>query len=159
MVRCPECEGVSPAGSHRCRQCGAPFGESCGRCGAWRVWDRWSGKTGCGEDHDLVCNLCHYDAHIQAHMPVTEELKELSMLRDGDELSPDRDPFLEGFLEEERRRIGGAAEDRKEELRLFIDVRESELVDVKGMWSRFEQHLQSLPDDQRPENEALKAIA
>ena len=52
------------------------------------------------------------------------------MLRDGDELSPDRDPFLKGFLEEERRRVGGAAEDRKEELRLFIDVRESELVDV-----------------------------
>ena len=30
---------------------------------------------------------------------------------------------------------------------------------LKGMWSRFEQHLQSLPDDQRPENEPLKAIA
>ena len=159
VVRCPECEGVSPAGSHQCRRCGAPFGESCGRCGAWRVWDRWSGKNGCGEDHDLVCDLCHYDAHIQARLPVTEELKELSMLRDGDELSSNRDPFLKDFLEEERRRVGGGTENRKEELRLFIDVRGSELVDVKGVWSRFEQHLQSLSDEQRPENEPLKAIA
>ena len=116
-------------------------------------------QAGLGEDHDLVCDLCHYDAHIQARLPVTEKLKESSMLRDGDELPPNRDPFLKDFLEEERCRVGGGAEDRKGELRLFIDVRESELVDVKGLWGRFEQHLQSLPDEQRPENEPLKAIA
>ncbi len=159
VVRCPECEGVSPAASHACSRCGAPFGESCNRCGAWRVWDRWSRKTGCGEDHDLVCDLCHYDAHVHARLPVTEELKELSMLRDGDELSPTRDPFLKDFLEEERRRFTSADEGCKEELRLFIDVRESELADVEGMWDRYEQHLQSLPHEQHPENDARKAIA
>ena len=134
VVRCLECEGVSPAGNHWCRQCGAPFGETCSRCGAWRVWDRWSGKTGCGQDHDLVCDLCHYDAHIQARLPTTQELKELSMLKDDDEPSPNRDPFLKNFLDEERRRLTGDTEDRKEELKLFIGVRESELADVEGMW-------------------------
>ena len=159
VVWCQECESLSPAGSHQCSNCGAPFGEPCGRCGAWRAWTRWSRKTVCGKAHDLVCDLCHYDAHIQARLPVTEELKELAMLANDDDLSPERDPFLKNFLEEERRRIGGSAEDRKEELRFFIGVRESELADVNGMWSRFEQHLQSLPDEQRPENEPLKAIA
>ena len=62
----------------------------------------------CGEVHDLVCDLCHYDSHIQAQLPVTEELKELAMLADDDELSPDRDPFLKSFLEEERRRSTAA---------------------------------------------------
>ena len=150
VARCPVCEGVSPAGSHECHRCGAPFGESCNRCGAWRVWARWSRKAGCGEDHDLVCDLCHYDAHIQARLPVTEELKELSMLRDRDELSPTRDPFLKDFLVEERRRVTSVDEGRKEELRLFMDVRESELADVEGMWGRFEQHLQSLPGETTP---------
>ena len=159
VVRCPECEGVSPAASHECHRCGAAFGDSCNRCGAWRVWDRWSRKTGCGEDHDLVCDLCHYDAHVHARLPVTQELKELTMLRDGDELSPTRDPFLKDFLEEERRRVTSADEGRKEELRSFIGVRESELADVEGMWGRYEQHLQSLPHEQHPENAALKARA
>ena len=159
LMWCPDCGGLSPAGSHECSNCVALFGEPCGRCGDWRAWKRWSRKTVCGQDHDLVCDLCHYDAHIQARLPVAEELKELSMPRDDDELSPNRDPFLKNFLEEERRRIGGSAEDRKEELRFFIGVRESELADVNGMWSRFEQDLQSLPDEQRPENEPLKAIA
>ena len=159
VVRCLECEGVSPASSHWCRQCGAPFGQTCGRCGAWRVWDRWRGNPACGQDHDLVCDLCHYDAHIQARLPATQELKELSMMRDGDELSPNRDPFLKNFLEEERRRLTGDTEDRKEELKLFIGVRESELADIEGMWRRFEHHLQSIPVEQRPKMEPLKAIA
>ena len=159
VVWCQKCESLSPASSHQCGNCRAPFGEPCGRCGAWRAWKRWSRKTVCGEVHDLVCDLCHYDSHIQAQLPVTEELKELAMLAEDDELSPDRDPFLKSFLEEERRRIDGSAEDRKEELRFLIGGRESELADVNGMWSRYEQHLQSLPDEQRPENEPLKAIA
>ena len=123
------------------------------------MWDRWSGRASCGEEHDLVCDLCHYDAHLQATLPVTETLEELSMLREDDELSPYRDTFLKNFLEEERRRVGGGGEDRKEELRFFIGVREQELADVEGMWSRFKRHLQSLPDQQRPDNEPLKAIA
>ena len=112
----------------------------------------------CGQDHDLVCDLCHYDAHIQAQLPVTEELKELAMLADDDALSPHRDPFLKNLLEEERRRVGGGAEERKDKLRSFIKDRKSELQDVVGMWERFERHLLSLPYELRPANEPLRAI-
>ena len=151
VVLCQECASLSPLGSHQCRNCGAPFGEPCGRCGAWRVWIRWSRKTVCGKAHDLVCDLCHYDAHIQAQLPVTEELKELAMLANDDELSPHRDPFLKNFLEEERRRIGGSAEDRKEELRFLIGVRESELADDNELYKLFENHLTALPTAERPQ--------
>ena len=53
LVRCPKCEGMSPAGAQQCDHCGASFGETCGRCGAWRAWKRWSGKNTCGYNHDL----------------------------------------------------------------------------------------------------------
>ena len=151
VVLCQECASLSPLGSHQCRNCGAPFGEPCGRCGAWRARIRWSRKTVCGKAHDLVCDLCHYDAHIQARLPVTEELKELAMLANDDELSPHRDPFLKNFLEEERRRIGGSAEDRKEELRFLIGVRESELADDNVLYKLFENHLTALPTVERPQ--------
>ena len=105
----------------------------------------------CGKAHDLVCDLCHYDAHIQARLPVTEKLKELAMLANDDELSPHRDPFLKNFLEEERRRIGGSAEDRKEELRFLIGVRESELADDNELYKLFENHLTALPTAERPQ--------
>ena len=151
VVLCQECASLSPLGSHQCRNCGAPFGEPCGRCAAWRAWIRWSRKTVCGKAHDLVCDLCHYDAHIQARLPVTEELKELAMLANDDELSPHRDPFLKNFLEEERRRIGGSAEDRKEELRFLIGVRESELADDNVLYKLLENHLTALPTVERPQ--------
>ena len=151
VVLCQECASLSPLGSHQCRNCGAPFGEPCGRCGAWRAWIRCSRKTVCGKAHDLVCDLCHYDAHIQARLPVTEELKELAMLANDDELSPHRDPFLKNFLEEERRRIDGSAEDRKEELRFLIGVRESELADDNVLYKLFENHLTALPTVERPQ--------
>ena len=151
VVLCQECESLSPLGSHQCRNCGAPFGEPCGRCGAWRAWIRWSKKTVCGKAHDLVCDLCHYDAHIQARLPVTEELKELAMLANDDELSPDRDPFLKNFLGEERRRVVGGAEERKDELRSLIGHRESELSDDNVLYKLFENHLTALPTVERPQ--------
>ena len=157
LVRCPLCEGISSAASHQCTHCGAPFGEPCGRCGAWRAWKRWTHKTTCGQDHEQVCDLCHYDAHIQARLPVTEDLKELAMLADDDELSPHRDPFLKNFLEEERRRVGGAAEKRKEELRFFIGVRESELADDNEMSKLFESHIVTLSAAERPQSDPQKS--
>ena len=151
VVQCPDCDGLSPANSHQCNHCGALFGEPCGRCGAWRALIRWSKKTICGQAHDLVCDLCHYDAHIQAQLPVTEELKELAMLANDDELSPDRDPFLKNFLEEERRRTGAAAEERKRELRFYIGTRESELADENELTKLFESHLDTLRATERPQ--------
>ena len=78
VVRCPEpeCERVSPASSHDCQHCGNPFGKDCpGRCGRWRAWKDWSAETYCGNDHDLVCDRCHPDAHIVPKLP--EGLKEM----------------------------------------------------------------------------------
>ena len=71
VVWCPKCETVSPATSHHCRGCGDAFGKDCNRCGKWRVWERWAFENHCGDAHELVCDLCHIDAHIQAHLPVT----------------------------------------------------------------------------------------
>ena len=43
----------------------------------WRAWKRWQFENHCGDAHELVCDLCHIDAHIQAHLPVTKPLDEL----------------------------------------------------------------------------------
>ena len=151
LIRCERCEVLSPASSHRCSNCGEEFGETCGRCGAWRAWKRWDKRTTCGQDHELVCDLCHYDAHVQCRLPVTEELRELAMLADDDELSPDRDPFLKNFLEEERRRIVSGTEKREYELHLFIEVRESELNSDEELERLFQNHLDMLPAAERPQ--------
>ena len=151
VVQCPDCDGLSPAASHQCNHCGALFGEPCGRCGAWRALIRWSKKTICGQAHDLVCDLCHYDAHIQAQLPVNEELKELAMLANDDELSPDRDPFLKNFLEEERRSVVGAAKERKDKLCSLIGDRESTLTDDNELDKLFEKYLTALPTVERPQ--------
>ena len=49
-------------------------GLSCGRCGRLRGLGNWQFVTHCGNDHDLVCDLCHIDAHIEAHLPVAPPL-------------------------------------------------------------------------------------
>ena len=115
LIRCEKCDALSPASSHYCGNCGWAFGEDCGRCGAWRAWKRWDKKGTCGQDHEPVCDLCHYDAHLLARLPVTEELKELTVLQEDDELSPYRNPYLKDLLEEERRRISGASDERKDD--------------------------------------------
>ena len=73
-VRCPDCERVSPASSHNCRYCANPFGKTCEGC-KWRPWNRWSAENYCGDDHDLVCDLCHPDRHILPNLP--DGLKEM----------------------------------------------------------------------------------
>ena len=98
----------------------------------------------------MVCDLCHYDAHVQCRLPVTEEPRELAMLAD-DELSPDRDPFLKNFLEEEPRRVVSGAEKREDELHLFIEVRESELNSDEELERLFQNHLDTLPAAERPQ--------
>ena len=99
----------------------------------------------------MVCDLCHYDAHVLAKLPVTPELEELAKMMDDDELSPYRDPFLKDFLEKERRRVVSGAGERKDELRCFIGVRESELADDNELDKLFENHLATLPTAGRPQ--------
>ena len=146
VIRCENCDGVSPAASHVCIFCQSPFGKDCLRCGQWRAWQRWSYETRCGEQHELVCDLCHYDAHIQAQLPVTDELRRLT------EMEPDLDAALRNLLEEERRRAGGADEERKEELHSRIADRESELASDSLLQS-FKNHTAALPEEARPQSE------
>lgn len=80
-VWCDNCNAVSPAASHACQTCGEPFGKECSRCGKWRAWNRWRLEKQCGDAHEFVCDLCHRDAHIEARLPVTEDLEELAALR------------------------------------------------------------------------------
>ena len=82
VTRCEKCDGVSPAASHFCNYCQAPFGKGCLRCGKWRAFVRWSYETHCADLHEMVCDYCHYDAHIQGRLPVTDELRKLAELED-----------------------------------------------------------------------------
>ena len=145
VIRCEKCDGVSLAASQNCAHCGAPFGKDCPRCGVWRTWQRWSYETRCGQQHELVCDLCHYDAHIQAQLPVTDELRRLT------EMEPDLDAALRNLLEEELRRASGADEERKEELRSRISSRESELAGDDVLDKAFKQHLSTLRPEEQPQ--------
>ena len=79
VQRCDECGAVSPASSHNCRNrnCSAPFGQVCERCGKFRWWSRWEFEDHCGDVHDVVCDFCHNDAHVQANIPQLDELSNL----------------------------------------------------------------------------------
>ena len=72
VVWCRKCYAESHAASHHCRNCGHPLGQECTRC-KWRPWRRWQ-REDCGYPHDLVCDLCHADAHARAHLPDPENL-------------------------------------------------------------------------------------
>ena len=69
VVWCPECGGVNYAASHHCQHCGEPFGKDCLRCGKWRSDKDWWYENDCGDKHDLVCDRCHNDAHVQYNLP------------------------------------------------------------------------------------------
>ena len=73
VVWCPKCYAESYAASHHCSHCKHPLGQECTRC-KWRPWRRWQRENMCGTDHDLVCDLCHADAHVRKHLPVSEYL-------------------------------------------------------------------------------------
>ena len=149
MVWCEKCHGVSPDASHSCVHCAAPFGKDCPRCGDWRAWKRWSHETRCAHHHELVCNLCHLDAHIQAHLPITDELRRLN------DMEPELEIVLRNLLEDERQRASGADETRKSELRYFIAERESELAS-DDLIQVFNDHITELPEESQPKSELEK---
>lgn len=157
LIRCPQCSTLSSLGSHECRHCGVSFGEPCDRCGAWRAWKRWSRKAECGDAHDQVCDLCHEDAHTQARLPVTTEIRELAKLQSDDELPPQRDPFLRNLLEEERRRLTHDSEERKEELRRLVEVRRQGLANDNELDRMFQGYVNSLPLPEQPQTRAQRS--
>ena len=150
VIWCEECDGVSPAASHFCIVCHNPFGKDCPRCGAWQSHKRWSYETRCGQLHQRVCDLCHMDAHIQAQLPITEELRRLTYME------PELDAVLRNLLDDERRRAGGADEERKGELRSLIAGRESELADDDRLNQAFENYIAGLPQEERPDTDPQK---
>ena len=165
VVWCSRCKTVSPASSHHCRGCGDAFGKDCNRCGKWRAWKRWQFENHCGDDHELVCDLCHIDAHIQAHLPVTKPLDELidtyspedeMLYHDYPELNGELANRLAGLfkelLEQERRSVTGASDDRQRELLEKIERRETELNDDDEVDALFESHIATLPETERPKN-------
>ncbi len=174
VVWCPQCGTVSHAANHHCPACGEPFGKDCDRCGKWRSWKRWSLETHCGDTHALVCDLCHRDAHVQAYLPIPEQVQALSggndmepdtssttiALVDGaeqrndddDPLEPELSPILKKLLAEERRRSLDDAEERQRPLRLKIEAREAQLDDSLALDEMFAEYLKGLPDDQRPKS-------
>ena len=166
VVWCPQCETVSYAANHQCPACGAPLGKDCDRCGKWRSWKRWSLETHCGNAHALVCDLCHRDAHIQAHLPIPEQIQLLSGGSDmepntsltnkterndeNDPLEPQLGPILKNLLEEEHQQVLDDIEERQRPLRLKIETREAQLADDSAPDRLFSEYVDSLPDDQRP---------
>ena len=75
VVICEHCDIASPAASHNCQSCGKSLGKDCDRCGKWHAWSGWSLEKICKYSHDLVCDLCHGDAHIQNHLPAIDEME------------------------------------------------------------------------------------
>ena len=161
VVRCPECEGVSPAASQSCQFCEGAFGKSCQRCGVWRPWKRWSLEEYCGNDHDLVCDMCHYDAHKSAFLPVGEHLRD-KLLRESEndselkydwarfQLNRYRNSQLRDLLEEERSFVRGMDQDNLEDLRRSIQEMDSALSDDGERDKLFDAFLSSLPPGEAP---------
>ena len=172
IVWCPTewCDVASRASSHHCRGCGYSFGKDCDRCGRWRSYrSRWQYETHCGDAHQHVCDLCHIDAHIQAHLPVAPPLNELvglyspedemtfpSDVEIDDDLANRLSALLGELLESERQSIVGAGNGRREELRQLIDWRELVLADDEELDAVFEEYIATLPETERPENRVQK---
>ena len=156
VVWCGHCGAVSYAASHNCRSCGSPFGEDCQRCGKWRSWRRWSLKYECEYAHDIVCNRCHRDAHIQKRLPVTARIEALAELNDEDREMPTYNSELDDrlasvikdLLEEERLNVMN----EPNVLREFIKIREAELSDDSVLDELFEEYLTALPPDEEPKS-------
>ena len=155
----PWCEAASHAASHNCRACGHAFGKDCNRCGRWRAHKRWLYENRCGDGHELVCDLCHIDAHIQAHLPVTPPLDELvdyldqedlmtfpSDVEINDELANRMCALFRELLELERESVSGADDARRNELGQLIDRRHSALNDEDELDSLFNEYVSSLPE-------------
>ena len=163
VVCCPTewCDVASPAASHHCRGCGYAFGKDCPRCGRWRSHRRWRYETHCGDAHQLVCDLCHIDAHIQAHLPVAPPLNELvdqyeledemtfpNDVEIDDDLANQLSTLFRELLETERQSIAGADDARREELRGLIEWRGLVLADDDELVRQFDEYIAALP--QRP---------
>ena len=130
---CEVCGEESSITSHECGHCGEPFGDECDRCGKWRAWASWESDEYCEYEHDRVCDYCHLDAHIQASLPVDDQLR--------DELA--------GLIDED---MGAGEANRRSELLRLIGERERLLNDEGALDSEFKKHIEGLTKQRRPMN-------
>lgn len=137
-VWCDKCNGVSPAASHFCLHCDAAFGDNCTRCVKWRSWKRWALSDKCGHQHEIVCDLCHLDAHIQSNLPRTKELKEVAI-----------DPLLFAMADVVRRNLIDV-NSRRAELESLIDQRECENANEGILDNLFGAYISGLSAEERP---------
>ena len=159
VVWCPVpwCETASPAASHNCRVCGYAFGKDCERCGRWRAHKRWRYEKHCRDAHQLVCDLCHIDAHIQAHLSVAPPLDELVYLRDtedemtlpdhvetGDDLANRLSDLFDELLDVECQGIAGTNDARRSELAQKVEDRQAALNDDNELDALFGQYIATL---------------
>ena len=163
-VWCPDCGVVSPAASQTCPNCGEPFGKECSRCGKWRAWKRWYRENHCSDSHELVCDYCHRDAHIQARIPILPPLDELPYIDPEDEMYPQTKieiddvlasrltTLIRELLERERLDVTSTDAARQEELSRSIQMNEATIQDDDALDNMFKEHVDGLPWDQRPKN-------
>ena len=147
VVWCDNCGGVSPAASHFCQNCNMPLGKDCGRCGKWRVTDRWSLADRCTHQHDVVCDLCHLDAHVAANLPVSREIEEAGI-----------DPLLFALVDVVRKDLLGD-DTRQNELDKLIERRNQENSNTDEMDRLFDEHIKKLPDEEHPTSSRMIALA
>ena len=138
-VWCEKCWGVSPAASHLCKHCGVALGKDCGICGKWRANKRWMLADKCDHQHDVVCDLCHLDAHIKANLPENRKLRESAI-----------DPLLFTLVDEIRRRLLTDTDTRRKELSELITQRTQENSNRVDLGHLFDAYISSLPEEERP---------
>ena len=167
VVWCEKCLTLSPAASRNCRQCGAPFGKDCDRCGKWRAWKRWEYEHHCGDKHPPVCDLCHIDAHIRAHLPVLppldilvdicEDRKDVILDEDfkiDDDMAGQLEALFRELLETDKEAIANDDDpkhDKLDKLRQRIKRLESALNDEAELDQLFDEHIKAIPASKRPQ--------
>ena len=165
VALCEICYTASAAASHNCQYCGNPFGTGCSRCGKWRAWRRWSLDYQCKYTHDKVCDFCHRDAHLEAHLPVTDEMRRLADEADDEDDEDDAQmtdeysdleaqlaQLIRAMLSAERSRAAAQLDARHAELSAFISEEGDDLKDDAVLEEQFSDYLNTLPPKRRPSN-------
>ena len=138
VVWCEKCDGTSHAASHFCKHCNSPLGRDCGRCGKWRAMRRWALADGCAHQHDVVCDLCHLDAHMSANLPASRELRDAAIA-----------PLIFALVDEVWRNLI-SDNTRERELNELIAQRERENSANSDLEYLFNNYIASLPIEEQP---------
>lgn len=169
-VWCEKCLAASPAASRICPVCGYDFGKHCDRCGQRRSARDWEYETHCGNAHDPVCDRCHNDAHLRAHLPVFKppdipidtappeaKMPPANVPTPEDDLDHRLSELLGELLAAERQAVDSDGVAQRDELRREIEQREAELADRIALPTLFDDFVDSQPGIERPSNFAAQS--